>query len=103
MFVTDRITVNSLTVPVTLATNTRASAKIDKSDDFGSLTFTIKNRTGTGIVVLGSTESGLAQNRWFEWEVADGPFTFTLEPGETLEAILAVAGNQVVHVIRNGR
>lgn len=69
-------------------------------DDYAAFSALLKNITGTAAVVLG--DSGVTAATGFQWDVADGPLSIDLEPGESLYGIVASV-NQVVHVLKEGR
>ena len=69
-------------------------------DDWGGKSFLLKNVTATAAVFLGP--SGVTTANGFQWDTADGPITWTLEPGESLYGIVASV-TQTIHVASTGR
>jgi hypothetical protein len=72
-------------------------------EDFSNYKFTLKNLTGTASVFLGGSDVTTSGGTGgLQWDAADGPGYFELEPGETLYGIVASV-SQVVHVLKGGR
>jgi hypothetical protein len=78
------------------------SATADASHrEWSARRYLAKNVTATTTVYVGGTDAVTTANG-FAWEATDGALAFTLEPGESMYAIVA-SGSQTVHVLGTGR
>jgi hypothetical protein len=89
-------------VPVAATATLIASNVRAEEADWATRSFLVKNLTGTAAVFLNGANTVTAATPAFQWDVADGPLAFDLEPGEELYGIVAVT-TQTVHVLRQGR
>lgn len=86
-----------LTTEVLIASNAATDAG---EADARTRRYVVKNVTGTAAVFLGP--SGVTTSNGFQWDIADGPLTVDLEPGESLYGIVA-STTQTLHVLQGGR
>lgn len=81
------------------ATLIATNASSDTSDA-SNRSFILKNITGSAAVFVGP--SGVTTSSGFQWDVADGPLSVDLEPGESVYGIVA-STPQTLHVLSGGR
>lgn len=93
--VTTRVTVT--TAATAIATN---SAADPGESDYRTRSFVVKNVGGTTAIFLGPT--GVTTATGLQWDVADGPLSVDLEPGESIYGIVS-SGTQTLHVLAAGR
>jgi hypothetical protein len=93
------VTRPSATTSATLLASVPATAS--DRDDYSTISVVLKNVTGSAAIFLGG-DNTVTTGTGFQWDVADGPLSVDLEPGESLYGIV-VAVTQVVHVMKAGR
>ncbi len=92
---TARVSVTASAVKI--AENTTSPSGME---DVQTVRVLLHNKTGTEAVFLGPT--GVTTATGYEWTVAHGPLSVSLEPGESLFGIIVTA-TQIVHTLKAGR